>query len=186
MSAVLFNGDVVRTLRAALRLKDQATIWSGTTDPTVTPTFGRQGDLYVKFGSAPAFYQKTTGDGTDTNWASASGGGETSPYTPNDVADWNPDPATIKAALDQLAARTWDQNYVVETITLSPTDITNKYVTLSAAPITAAKTRLVVIGGPEQSYTVDFTVSTNQLSWSGLFLDGVLVNGDKLVVTYSS
>lgn len=187
MSAVIFSGDHVKALKAALRLKDQATIWSGSADPTVTPTFGRQGDLYIKFGATPGFYQKTTGTGTDTNWAASSGGGgETSPYTPNDVADWNPDPATLKEALDQLAARTWDQNYVVESITLSGTDITNKYVTLSASPLTAAKTRLTVIGGPEQAYASDFTVSTNQLSWSGLFLEGVLVTGDKLVVTYSS
>lgn len=186
MASTIFNGDVVKTLRAALRLKDQATIWSGSADPTVTPTFGRQGDLYIKFGSAPAFYQKTGATGTDTNWAAVSGGGgENSPYTPIDVADWDPDPTTLKEALDQLADRTWDKNYVVETITLNGTDITNKYVTLAATPITASKTRLTVIGGPEQAYTADFTVSTNQLSWSGLSLDGVLEAGDKLVITYS-
>jgi hypothetical protein len=185
MPATIFSGDYVKTLKAALRLKDQATIWSGSADPTVTPTFGRQGDIYIKFGSSPAFYQKTVADGTDTNWASASGGGESSTFTPDDVANWNPDPTTLKEALDQLADRTWDQNYVVESIVLSGTDITNKYVNLAATPITASKTRLVVVGGIEQAYTTDFTVSTNQLSWSGLFLDGVLETGDKLIVTYS-
>jgi hypothetical protein len=185
MAATIFSGAYIRALKSALRLNDQATIWSGSADPTSTPTFGRQGDLYIKFGASPAFYQKTTGDGTDTNWAPASGGGEGSTYTPDDVANWNPDPATLKEALDQLADRTWDQNYVVETITLNSTDITNKYVTLATAPITASKTRLTVLGGPEQAYTTDFTVSTNQLSWSGLFLDGVLEAGDKLIITYS-
>lgn len=185
MPSVIFSGDYVKTLKAALRLRDQATIWSGTADPTVTPTFGRQGDVYIKFGTSPGFYQKITATGTDINWTAASGGGESSPFTPGDVADWNPDPTTLKEALDQLAERTWDQNYVVEYFTLSGTDITNKYITLAASPITASKTRLVVIDGPEQAYTTDFTVSTNQLSWSGLFLDGVLETGDKLIVTYS-
>jgi len=185
MPATIFSGAYVKALKAGLRLKDEATIWSGSADPTSVATFGRVGDIYVKFGATPGLYQKTTADGTDTNWASASGGGEGSAFNPADVADWNPDPTTLKEALDQLADRTWDQNYVVETIVLSGTNITNKYVNLAATPITASKTRLVVVGGVEQEYTTDFTVSTNQLSWSGLFLDGVLETGDKLIVTYS-
>lgn len=76
-------------------------------------------------------------------------------------------------------------NFLVNEFTLSPTDITNKYVTLSQVPAVAAKTLLTVIGGPMQSYGADFTVSGSQLSWSGLFLDGVLVSGDMLVVEFS-
>lgn len=185
MSSVIFSGDYVKALKAGFRLKDQATIWSGTVDPSVTPTFGRQGDLYIKFGTSPAFYQKQS-TGTDTSWSAASGGGgASSPYTPDDALNWNPDPTTIQLALDQLAANIYDQNYVVETITLSGTDITNKYVTLAATPITATKTRLNVIGGPEQAYGADFSVSLSQLGWNTLFLDGVLTAGDKLVIAYS-
>lgn len=75
--------------------------------------------------------------------------------------------------------------YFVNTFTLSSTDITNKFVTLSGAPDTPADTILTVIGGPMQSYGADFTVSGSQLGWSGLFLDGVLSSGDKLVVQFN-
>lgn len=74
--------------------------------------------------------------------------------------------------------------YVVDEFTLSSTDITNKYVTLSSTPNFPAKAVLEVIGGPTQSYSADYTISGTQLSWSGLFLDGVLEAGDQLIVQY--
>jgi hypothetical protein len=43
---------------------------------------------------------------------------------------------------------------------------------------------MTVIGGPAQDYGTDYTVTTNQLGWNGLTLDGVLVAGDKLQVLY--
>jgi hypothetical protein len=69
--------------------------------------------------------------------------------------------------------------------TLSGTDITNKYITLSTSPTTANKTRFYVEGGPEQIYGIDFTVSGNELSWNGLTLDGILESGDRVVVTFN-
>jgi hypothetical protein len=75
--------------------------------------------------------------------------------------------------------------YGVNLFTLSPTDITNKFVTLSGAPDNAGDTILTVVGGPMQSYGTDFVVSGAQLGWSGLFLDGVLTSGDMLVVQYN-
>lgn len=75
--------------------------------------------------------------------------------------------------------------YYVNEFTLSPTDISNGYVTLSQAPDTAADTILTVIGGPMQNYGPDYTVSGSQLSWSGLFLSTVLVSGDILVVQFN-
>ncbi len=75
--------------------------------------------------------------------------------------------------------------YRVDLFTLSPTDITNKFVNLTFAPDTAVDTILTVVGGPMQSYGADYTVSGSQLSWSGLFLDGVLTSGDMLVVQYN-
>lgn len=76
--------------------------------------------------------------------------------------------------------------YNVFLYTLTPTDISNKYITLPAVPATTGLTQLTVIGGPLQSYGTDFIVSGMQLNWSSLFLDGVLTSGDKLVVTYNS
>lgn len=74
--------------------------------------------------------------------------------------------------------------YAVDLFTLTPTDISNKYVTLTSGPSPVGKTILQVVGGPVQSYGDDFVVSGTQLSWSGLFLDGILVSGDKLIVQY--
>lgn len=76
-------------------------------------------------------------------------------------------------------------SYNVNLFTLTGTDITNKFVTLTATPDIPADTILTVIGGPMQSYGADYTVSGSQLSWSGLFLDGVLVSGDMLVVQFN-
>lgn len=73
---------------------------------------------------------------------------------------------------------------IVDLFTLTNTDITNKYVTLSSAPQDASKVRLDIVGGPTQVYGTDFSISGNQLSWSTLFLDGVLAAGDMFIVQY--
>lgn len=75
-------------------------------------------------------------------------------------------------------------NYAVNRFTLTPTDITNKFVTLTSAPTLSTSTVLNIIGGVVQDYGTDFSVSGSQLSWSGLFLDGVLIAGDKLIVQF--
>jgi len=75
--------------------------------------------------------------------------------------------------------------YKVEKFTLNGTDITNEYVTLAATPTDAADTRLIVIGGLEQEYSIDFTVSGNQVTWNGLGLDGFLEVGDDLIIVYN-
>lgn len=75
--------------------------------------------------------------------------------------------------------------YHVEKITLTPTDISNKYVSLAATPGTANLTCLTVIGGVEQNYGPDFIVTGTHLDWNGLFLDGVLVSGDQLIIVYN-
>lgn len=75
-----------------------------------------------------------------------------------------------------------------EQITLTGTDITNKYVVLTDAPKVKALTRMFPVGGPEQQYGVDFVVTTDdsdkRFSWDGYALDTVLESGDILVVTY--
>ena len=67
---------------------------------------------------------------------------------------------------------------------LSPTDITNGYVTLSTTPTTPSEAQLTVLGGILQTYGTDFTITGNQLSWSGTDLDGWLTAGDELYVFY--
>jgi hypothetical protein len=78
--------------------------------------------------------------------------------------------------------------YYVNTFTLSPTDITNQFVTLSNTPDTPIDTILTVIGGPQQSYGSDYTVSGTVLTFAGDLATGgnaALVSGDKLVIQYN-
>lgn len=75
-------------------------------------------------------------------------------------------------------------SYVVNKITLTGTDITNKFITLTGAPTTPSGTILDVIGGPTQDYSVDFIVSGSTLSWSGLSLETILTAGDKLIIQF--
>ncbi len=84
-----------------------------------------------------------------------------------------------------LIAAPGSSGIVINRFTLTPTDISNKYVTLSATPSVDNDTLLTVIGGPLQNYGPDYIVSGNQLSWSGLTLDGILVSGDDLVVQFN-
>jgi hypothetical protein len=72
----------------------------------------------------------------------------------------------------------------VQEFTLSPTDISNGYVTLSTTPVNPTLALLNVIGGPMQSYGSDFTISGTHLSWTGN-LASVIASGDMLVVQYS-
>lgn len=74
----------------------------------------------------------------------------------------------------------------VEYFTLSSTDATNKYVTVSNTPASPARVMLDVIGGTAQEFNVDFTVVSNQIRWNGYALDGILTTGDKLRVWYQS
>ena len=85
--------------------------------------------------------------------------------------------ATLSWAAAAPAAST-----LVSIYTLTPTDISNKYVTLPAAPTVPSLVLLNVIGGPMQQYGPDYIVTGAQLGWSGLFLDSVLAFGDVLIV----
>ena len=70
-------------------------------------------------------------------------------------------------------------------ITLTATDISNKYVTLSDIPTEPNKTTLSIVGGVPQTYGIDFEVVGNQLSWNGLALDGELEAGDVLIIAFN-
>ena len=79
--------------------------------------------------------------------------------------------------------------YTTERFTLDPTDITNKYIVLTNVPLDASLVRLVVIDGIEQDNGVDFQMTVDdgnkRLSWDSLGLDGLLENGDKIIVSYN-
>lgn len=86
---------------------------------------------------------------------------------------------------DVAISGNYAEAYRVEKFTLNAGDITAKSITLARTPVSASKTILIVIGGAEQDYGVDYTVSGAILDWDGLALDGILESGDKIIVLYS-
>lgn len=78
----------------------------------------------------------------------------------------------------------------VEIITLTSTEISNKYVDLDQTPKTNTAVMVFPVGGIAQEYTADYTVISNgsavkRLNWNGLGLEALLESGDKLIVEYS-
>ena len=72
----------------------------------------------------------------------------------------------------------------VDYITLTSTDITNKQITLSKTPAQSDMTMWDVISGSAQTYSDDFTVTGNTLSWSGKGPESFLQAGDICRVVY--
>ena len=73
----------------------------------------------------------------------------------------------------------------VEEITLSGADITAKKATLGATPA-ATTLCMCAVGGVTQIRVADFviTIGPDEIDWNGLGLDGVLIAGDVLILTY--
>lgn len=69
MASTIWAGTKIQTLVPALALLNQATLYSGTTNPQSVATIGTEGDIYFLTGSSPGIFLKTTSSGTDTNWA---------------------------------------------------------------------------------------------------------------------
>lgn len=68
--------------------------------------------------------------------------------------------------------------------TITPTDISNKYITLTYSPTVPAQVSFLMQNNPVKLFSVDFTVSGNQVQWTGLGLDGLILAGDVVVVQY--
>ena len=74
---------------------------------------------------------------------------------------------------------------IVDVFTLTSTDITNKYVTLSQNPNSLQSILLFPEGGILQTPGLDFTLlSGNVLSWDGFGLDNFLEVGERITVSY--
>lgn len=73
-----------------------------------------------------------------------------------------------------------------QVVTLSPTNITDKKFTLDFAPLFSETIQFIPDGGIQQRYGVDFTITGNDVSWSGLGLDGFLESGEQVRVFYIS
>ncbi len=77
----------------------------------------------------------------------------------------------------------------IENVSVTNTDVTNKYVTLTDT-VSVNDGVILVRNGVERVYSTDYTITTSgatyRLSWNGKALDGVMQNGDKLTITYCS
>lgn len=95
------------------------------------------------------------------------------------------DPITKKIDLSATAGGAGSFPYKPFAFTLDNTDIANKFVILPENVGDPTKVRLVVLGGTEQVYGDDFTVSGAVVSWNGLPLELLLSSGDKIIVIYT-
>jgi hypothetical protein len=66
LSAVIFGPDYVRALKPGIKLGQNAVIYSGSDDPSVTPFNANPGDVYIST-STKKMYQKQD-SGVSTNW----------------------------------------------------------------------------------------------------------------------
>ncbi len=88
----------------------------------------------------------------------------------------------VNAATYGGAARTLTPETLY--FTLSPTDISNGYVTLGHNPANPTATLCDIVGNTSQLYSTDFTVTGNQLMWTGLGMQSILFSGSQLRVSY--
>lgn len=76
------------------------------------------------------------------------------------------------------------EEIIVDHLTLTSTDITNKYVTLSRTPVTPTEVSMTT--DTPQDYDTDYYVEGKTLKWDGKLLDGFLEAGDEMQVIYST
>ena len=73
-----------------------------------------------------------------------------------------------------------------ETVTITAANLLTKTLTVSKNVQYPSRTKIFPQGGPAQMYAKDFTViSPATIAWGGMGLDGLLEEGDSLVIEYS-
>jgi hypothetical protein len=104
----------------------------------------------------------------------------------NDDTDYTYDPDLAAAFKWAVSGTKQAQKIKTETFTLDSTAITNKKVTLSNTPIAAGNVKVYLVGGIIQLNTIDYSVNlgTKEISWNGLGLESLLVEGKILIIDY--
>ena len=76
--------------------------------------------------------------------------------------------------------------FEVDYFTLTSTDATNKYVSLTGTPASSTNVAMDLIGGTAQALTGDFAVDSTKVKWdsSSYGLYSMLGTGDKVRVIY--
>lgn len=91
--------------------------------------------------------------------------------------------AADKAKLDGIAPGSGADTQR-ETFTLTNTEITNEQLTVAGTISDADSVHVAMEGGGASLYGVDYTVSGNDIVWSGYDLSTILVVGSVLQITY--
>lgn len=73
---------------------------------------------------------------------------------------------------------------VVDIFILSTINISEKKIKLSQTPRSPNSVNVLPDGGIEQRINIDYNLNVDEISWSGLTLDGFLEEGEILRVTY--
>lgn len=108
-------------------------------------------------------------------------------YSPTTPGDWTVPPTQVKQALDELAARP-SESTRVEFRTLTAPEAAAEQLTLANTPATPGETVVIALG-VGQTYTDDYSVAANVLSWSGVGQMGdtiAPIAGDKFIVIYNT
>lgn len=87
MAAVIYSGQVVKTLKDGLKLGNNAVIYSGSLDPSISGFNANDGDVYIST-SVNKIFQKNGGSSTD--WDNLLSSASLSTYfdTFNSSSDW--------------------------------------------------------------------------------------------------
>jgi|GEM_PF-4048554 len=73
----------------------------------------------------------------------------------------------------------------IENHTITASDVTSKTFTVSQPFADTNQLSLIVMGGPYQRYGTDFTAAdSTSVGWNGLGLQGTIIEGDKVQVSY--
>lgn len=111
---------------------------------------------------------------------------ESDPSLPVENQLWiNLSSSSINVAKNGGVIRLNDANYT-ETVVILATNLSTKTLTVSRAIQNPSRTKIFPEGGPAQIYSTDFTVvSPNIITWGNMGLDGLVEEGDVLVIEYS-
>ncbi len=102
-------------------------------------------------------------------------------FTPTTAGDWSPVPVSSQGALDQLGSRIEH----VQRVTIDLAILATKKFALNAVPRNASFVKCSIVnGGTPQENGVDYTVAGGFFDFAGLGLDGVLVVGDRVELSY--
>ena len=77
------------------------------------------------------------------------------------------------------------EQIITDYFTITATDVSNKYVTLTRTPTSPSEVALNV-GGTPQIYNTDFYVEAKLLKWDGKAIEPDVAEGDKFRVVYAT